>query len=228
MPSAWSWYAVPPEWPAVLQRLEQLERRCRELETRLIQLQSEWNDMKSNPPVHVEYHFDQLKVSRLEGTLHIGMSPKGESSVDAFELGPDGPPGAVGAAKAAGTAGEGDAGEEDREDDDEDGRIRHLQQEMSAYMDAQAPALLLQLCEKAGLQFDEKHRRLIVADVKHQVGPRVHYYCKTTPLPAGASAEQRAQWARLVLDKTKRDVQAAFEAYLRRPQPPAPKGGSEL
>ena len=46
-------------------------------------------ELTEKPPVNIEridYHFDQLKIERLEGTLNIGLNPSDLQNMDEFRI----------------------------------------------------------------------------------------------------------------------------------------------
>ncbi|ENH95653.1 spore germination protein GerPC [Gracilibacillus halophilus YIM-C55.5] len=63
------------------QHIHQLQQHIHSLEQRIQQLETQ------QPSPHttvekLEYHFDQLKIDRLDGTLHIGITPEELSSMN--------------------------------------------------------------------------------------------------------------------------------------------------
>jgi spore germination protein PC len=157
--------------------------------------------LKNKPPVHVEYHFDQLKVSRLEGTLNIGLTPQGVQSMEDLDLPV---PGTWTSASAPVPGAQDEAMQ----------RIRGLQTEAAEDVDRNLPAALRRLADQMKAPIDEPHIRLIVDDIKKQLNSRVQYYARTLPYPEQGSEEERTGWSRTVLDKTKRDVEIAISQYL--------------
>ncbi|WP_181349182.1 spore germination protein GerPC [Thalassobacillus sp. CUG 92003] len=69
--------------------IEQLMRQMNEQQQQIKQLSTQLESLKdSQQPKTViekiEYHFDQLKIESLEGTLHIGLSPQDLEQMDDF------------------------------------------------------------------------------------------------------------------------------------------------
>lgn len=65
------------------------QERIAKLEAEQQKLRTELDQLKGQKRTHVEkieYKFDQLKVERLEGTLHIGVSPEGSGSIEELAL----------------------------------------------------------------------------------------------------------------------------------------------
>ncbi|HAM79874.1 MAG TPA: hypothetical protein DCO80_03580 [Ornithinibacillus sp.] len=61
------------------QQIKLLEERINELEKQI--------QANSGTSIdRIEYHFDQLKIERLEGTLHIGLSPQELANIDDLNI----------------------------------------------------------------------------------------------------------------------------------------------
>jgi len=213
MQNPYVWNGIPSpateDWSQWMQRLYQTELRLQQLTEKMQEVQKQLDEVKSKPPLHVEYHFDQLKVNRLEGTLNVGMSPPGMPGIESFET-PDP------------ACWKPDAGPVDESET----QLRGLQREMNAFMDQEAADALVSLERQYGIPLDEEHRRKVLQDVKNQINERVRYYAKTAPYPAQGTEEERQKWAASVKDKTKRDIQAAFSAYLYKLKGQTSKGAS--
>jgi len=203
--TGWDWVyppAVPPppDGPEPAHHLKRLEEAIRRLEERLHQAEKQLEELRARPPLHVEYHFDQLKVNELKGTLNVGLSPKGAQGIDMLDL-----PESLGAGGMWGETAQPFLG---------GGPIPGLQQEMQDYMDREGPVLLAELERQRGLTLDEAHRLRLIQDIKSQLNARVHYYGKTMPYPAAGSEEEKEEWRKSVTERTLRDVRTALGTYL--------------
>jgi spore germination protein PC len=185
------------DWNQWIQRLYQSEFKLYQMTDQLANLQKQLDDIKNKPPLHIEYHFDQLKVNRLEGTLNVGLSPQGIPGIESFET-PDPSCWKVTTDKP----------------EDDDVPIRNLQNDMAAYMIDNAANVLTSMEQQFGIQLDEDHRKRIIEDVKNQLNERVHYYAKTNPYPSKGTDEERQKWNGSIKEKTQRDIHGAFSAYL--------------
>jgi spore germination protein PC len=125
------------------------------------------------------------------------LSPQGVQGIDAFETPPVSWQSVPGADEA-----------------DKSPSIGTLQQQMLNYMDLEAPGVLRELENQYGVQLADEHRSRVLQDVKRQLKERVHYYAKTAPYPANGTEEEQRKWSLSVIEKTTRDVGAAFRAYL--------------
>lgn len=188
---------MPFDWQAMLERFRQLEHQLQQTSNQLESMRQEVAELKNKSPVHVEYHFDQLKVSRLEGTLHIGVTPQGLQSMEGVELP------SAGVWSSSGPA------------EDAERRIRGLQAEAAADVDRRLPDAVRKLAGQWQVPIDAAHMRAIVDDIKRQLDQRVHYYAKTIPFPELGTEEEQSYWSRAVLERTRRDVETAITQYLR-------------
>ncbi|SFA82015.1 spore germination protein PC [Lentibacillus halodurans] len=66
------------------QRIDEQDRTIRSLETRIQQLEN--NQQNQQTPERIEYHFDQLKIENLNGTLHIGAAPDDLNNIEDFSV----------------------------------------------------------------------------------------------------------------------------------------------
>lgn len=213
--TGWDWiypHATQPlpDGTDPAQRLFAAEEALRRLEERLQKAEKQLEELKARPPLNVEYHFDQLKVNELKGTLYVGLSPQGVQGIEALDL----PGGMWSATPDASSA---------------SGPIPQLQQDMLDYMDREGPELLTELEQERGLALDDTHRLRLITDIKNQLNARVHYYGKTTPYPAAGTEAEKQEWRKSVADRTIRDVRTALSTYLDtwKQNLSGPKGRSE-
>ncbi|MDG0789806.1 spore germination protein GerPC [Cohnella ginsengisoli] len=177
-------------------QIDNLRQQHAEAQSRIGEMQTRIEDLQRQPPVHVEYHFDQLKVSRLDGTLNIGISPNAKGDVDSFEV------------PATGTWQTPAAGSEGPES-----FIPRLLKQGREMFDQEAAADLAATAAKNGISFEASEIGRVTEDVKAQLGPRIQYYARTTPLPKESGEKALADWEREVIGKVRKDVRAAFENY---------------
>ncbi|WEK55573.1 MAG: spore germination protein GerPC [Candidatus Cohnella colombiensis] len=202
-PNPWQSYPFPPEQsaPQWQQRIVQIEQQLGQLSTQLKGMQDQLNELKNKPPLHVEYHFDQLKVNRLEGTLNVGISPQGMPSIDSLE-----------------TPNTNQMQDVAELDNDTEQPLRIVQQEMSTYMQSQAPNILIDLEQQYQITLDRDERTRVINDVNKQLEGRVRYYATMSTYPSQGTNEERQQWSRSIKEKTIRDVHGAFSTYLSKQQ----------
>ncbi|MBB6673402.1 spore germination protein GerPC [Cohnella nanjingensis] len=207
--STWPWPQGPTDWKDIVWQLQLTEQRLQTALAQIDAMQRQLDDLQKKPPIHVEYHFDQLKVSRLDGTLNIGLTPQGQQGdVDSFETPVPGmwnPPA--------------------QPQDEMADQIGTLQQQALAFMDQDAQAELERLSAQHQTPLEREQAQAVIQDVKAQLRARVHHYARTSPFPQTGRDEEKIQWRDGILQKTKRDVLSAFDAYLRTRKGPNPEGG---
>src|SRR5690606_6512155 len=74
-----------PDGTDLERRLSRAEQTLNRLSERLEQVERQLEEFRNKTPMHIEYHFDQLKVNELKGTLNVGLSPQGAQGIDSFE-----------------------------------------------------------------------------------------------------------------------------------------------
>ncbi|MBW5446810.1 hypothetical protein GE107_12125 [Cohnella sp. CFH 77786] len=198
MSAVYNWPYPFPDGPEIAQRLAQAEQTIRQLTDRIGQLERQLEELRNKPSLHVAYHFDQLKVNELKGTLNVGLSPQGVQGIDSFETPFTGNWQVTNGMTA----------------DEAAQPIGQLQQQMLDYMDREGPGVLFGLEQKYGVSLGEDHRQRVLNDVKTQLKDRVHYYAKTSPYPAVGTEEERRLWGQSVIDKTTKDVGIALTTYV--------------
>ncbi|MFC5467919.1 spore germination protein GerPC [Cohnella suwonensis] len=207
-------YVYPQDWPSLLQRLIMTETALQRVTNQVAGMQKRIDELSAKQPVHIEYHFDQLKVNRLEGTLNVGISPQGIQDIEQLST-PDPSCFQVNSVPSD------NANEKDEPPDE---LIKDLQRTALEEMGANGESALLEMERQFEYPLGAEHRRRVVEDVENQVGGRVHYYARKTKYPASGTDEEKRKWREDVLGKTRADVKAAFSDYLnkqKRQQPSA-------
>lgn len=203
---AWS-YEVQLKLKAHEELIEKLECTVKELCEQVKKLEAK-------PTYTIEslqYNFDQLKVETLEGTLNIGMSapelggieqgdePNGEDSVGQLSVGP----GNVFPAASSGMTPPG-------------APFQDVMGRLNRFLDEEAQQYLLHCEQEMGLPLDPYHRRIIIEDIRKQMPTRIQYYVTLQQKEAGAGMPYPDLVADRVFAKTKRDAEAAMNAYMTR------------
>src|SRR5699024_7941328 len=66
------------------QHIRQQDNKIKQLEFRLREMEENDQDRPNTTIEKIEYNFDQLKIERLDGTLHIGLTPSDPENIDDF------------------------------------------------------------------------------------------------------------------------------------------------
>jgi spore germination protein PC len=206
----------------VQHKLKEQHEQITKLETQIAALCEQVKILESRPAYNIEsieYHFDQLKVERLDGTLNIGMTAPGAGD-DSFpgsieQLAVPKPQVFPSAAPSI---------------TPQAGPYTDIYTEMNRYLDSEAQQRLLAYENELGIPLDPYHRRIIIEDVRKQVPTRIQYYLNYLQQSEGKSDGEQAannteSIVSSVLAKTIRDADAALLAYMRQLQSGNPSSG---
>lgn len=172
----------------IYKRLSGQQQKIVELERQMASLKEEIAALEKDPKT-VEYHFDQLKIERLEGTLNIGLTPKGGSdvledfSVNGENVDPHG------------------ARPETLED---------IRRKVSEYMDGKAWDDLKQIEQQLDYPLDDPYRRFIFQDIQKQIEPRIRHYVQAL------SEQQDGDIVQTVTDKVNNDIYEGVKEFIEK------------
>ncbi len=179
--------------------------KIRELEDQIKKLKKQVKEISSKPQT-VEYKFDQLKVEKLEGTLHIGLGHSAESKdlIEQFNIGHN-------TVQMPGRM---------KRSTIENPNYREMIQVMDDFFAKEAPAYLKSLENKINVPLDETYRIFILEDVQRQVPGRIkHYLTKYEP------KDERGR--RDIIQKTKEDIYRGIETFIVHLRDSKSNGGDE-
>ncbi|CAG7621746.1 spore germination protein GerPC [Paenibacillus allorhizosphaerae] len=170
--------------------------RIRMLETRLNQLAQEVETLKSQRAVHIdriEYNFDQLKVDTLEGTLNVGLSPAGlgDKSLDDLSVG----------------------GQLIRTNTAKSEAYARIYAAVDEYLNTQGPEELEQFENQYQIQLGDSFRKLMIEDLRRQIGERIKYYMQHLIDPNQMELTQEQEQG--ITARVKADIREGMVAYIR-------------
>lgn len=192
----------------------------------------------------IEYQFDQLKVEKLEGALHIGISPPGMKdlmnqwqggSKEAFDVQWADAAGASGAAPA-GNGNNGDSGDSgpfpggaviQPAGPGGGGEVRGTEappmadaepyRSVDRFMTDEVPRVIDHYAKAFRLPLDSDYRTLMTRSLRGQIGERLNYYLSL----AGGEVESAGPInLEQIADKVKRDVETAIRTHLEEMRKP--------
>ncbi|GIP33774.1 spore germination protein GerPC [Paenibacillus sp. J2TS4] len=162
------------------------------MEQVLLEMREDIRELKNYKRTNVEkieYHFDQLKVEKLEGTLNIGLNPNGKEIEDLV------------------IPQKGEVSEEQG-----DLFFPRLKEQLDRYIDQEIPREIRWFESNYGIELSEEFRHAIVEDIRNQVGPRIIVYMKK--LRSEAADEGAVE--KDILERVKRDIRIAIEQYFNK------------
>ncbi len=223
----------------VAKRLRQQHEQIECLEKQVAAMQEQLNQLNAKPTYNIEsiaYHFDQLKVEKLDGTLNIGMTAPGSDNpcypgnIEQLAIGKQqqvqkpvfkqavqqqqssGQSAAVpdfnSAAAAYPSAASGIT--------PPDHMFTDIFARMSDYLNSEAMQTINDCEASLGLQLDPHHKNNVIEDIRRQLPGRIHYYMQQ--LQQSDNKDVLA-FPDLITDqviaKTKRDAASALQTYMQ-------------
>jgi spore germination protein PC len=187
------------------QKIEEQKERLASLEKKVKELQTQMRQVIQKPQT-ISYHFEQLRIDTLEGTLHIGMGHSAESKdfIEQFNVGQN-------TVQTPEAQKQGVLVNED---------YREMIKSMDDFFVNEAPVYLKSLETKTNIQLDDTYRIFILDDVHRQVPGRIkHYLTKYKP------ADERGK--NEILQRTKEDIYRGIETFIAHLRDSKSTGGSE-
>ncbi|GLX69128.1 spore germination protein GerPC [Paenibacillus glycanilyticus] len=179
------------------------------LEQQLAVLSEQLKQLENKPTYHIEkleYHFDQLKVEKLEGTLNIGMTPpgmpNGDGDIEQLSVPPQKPN--VYPAAASGLTPPSEP-------------YADVRAKADRYLTLEGVQKLIALETEYGVDLDPYHRRMVLEDIRKQLPSRIHFYMelKSEEQESDSGETQTEQQRKeMILSKTIRDADAAMQRYV--------------
>lgn len=174
------------------------KERLIRMEQSIQQLQEDVRFMHDKTGTHVEkieYHFDQLKVEKLEGTLNIGITPQSSGTIeqvltDQYHA-------------------------EDVPIKPESSAIySNITRRVHRYLDHEAAQDCKIIEKEYGKKLDTDHRKMMIEDVKRQVDERIKEYLQRQSAPDKQSARNELEDD--VTDWVKRDIRLSLQNYIKK------------
>lgn len=164
-----------------------------ELEQKTDQLQKDMEQLSKQRPMSIdkiEYKFDQLKIEKLEGSLHIGVAPVGDKTIEDFNVNgkPIEPP-------------------MYRVD-----LFMRIQERIDRYLNEDCLNYIRELEGNYQIILGQDYRSMVIQDVRSQVSSRIETYLKDTP--AGGSQRQD-EIENHIVEKVISDIRTAIDRHLQ-------------
>lgn len=178
------------------------EEKLKGLADKVDAMEKELDELKKNGTVHVdkiEYKFDQLKVDKLEGTLHIGITPDVGKSIDDLVVNQQ-------------TV---DLTTDPAQQEQQEQPYMDIRASIDHYLRSELPQSLEALESRHGFPLGPEYRQMIVDDIERQVDSRIRHYLGENGAEQLNSAENRADMLAAVTDKVKRDIRSAIDRHFQ-------------
>lgn len=177
-------------------QLKRHEEKLAKLEKAHADVMKTIETLKNQPPINVEridYHFDQLKIERLDGTLNIGLNPQDLQEMDEFSI----------------------PTPHFRKEQSEKSKVQlnQLQDKFNTYLEKELPLFIEKAKKEMGLELDESYAAFIQEDIRRQLPERLAFYSqKLAKTRRNLSVNEEEQE---IYQMTIHDIQQAIYAFLR-------------
>ncbi|KIQ95710.1 putative spore germination protein gerPC [Anoxybacillus thermarum] len=169
------------------------QQKMQSLEQAIHVLQQQYEQLKKKPRTtieKIEYHFDQLKVETLEGTLNIGLNPAtfGEDTIENFAVPksqtiiPQPTP-----------------------------LFRNIQTAVHSYLQEEGEHIIARVEQTYERSLDPAYRQFILQDIARQIDDRIHFYLRQY----GESETENEQLQQNIIAYLKRDIEHSIETFLK-------------
>lgn len=168
--------------------------KIQQLEKQLQDIQSEVDDLKNNKATSIgpiNYHFEQLKIEKLEGTLNIGITPSEGNNLDEAM---------VNGQTISSQQGRAIAGSE------------RIHSEVTRYLKEEVPNHFKQLEKERNLSIDERYIQMVTQDLENQMEGRIKEYLKQ--LTTEEDAQLNEEQVSLITQQVQRDIDSAIKQYI--------------
>lgn len=168
--------------------IKKQDKRIHDLSIRVNQLESEQKNIPSNTTIEkLEYHFDQLKIERMDGTLHIGFSPEDLANVEEFSV-------------------------PLQQREKQLNQPQPLLAQLNAYIYQVGPTLLDQMAREANRPIDETKKNLIIQDIRKQLAERISFYSKEADKQ---QIQQKNSREKFIFNKIKEEIDYGLREYFK-------------
>lgn len=144
----------------------------------------------------VNYHFDLLKIEKLEGTLNIGMTPSDGKTLEDVTV-------------------NGQSVEQIQRNPKQAFMLTHIQETVFRYLEDEIPDMIEGIGNKHGIQLDHQYVRMIVQDIRNQLDNRIEIYLEQfhsdQKEPVNELAVQNT-----IIEQVKRDIETAVKQHIER------------
>lgn len=185
------------------QTLQSQQEQLASLQNHIVQLTQDLTQLKNAKPINIEkieYHFDQLKVETLEGTLNIGLTPSTISDqVDELS---------VNGKEITGGLSEGTPEHPPKTEP-----LHPLMSRIEKYLAEGFYDDIARIAERYQVPIDPEFYPMIMEDIQKQIEPRIRHYLKQQNTLL--SNESRSESEERIYAQTKQDIRVAIENFIR-------------
>jgi spore germination protein PC len=187
-----------PNWTKYMydihEYIRQQETVIETLMKRVNQLEENLQNAKSNKIEKIEYHFDQLKIERLDGTLHIGLSPQDLANLEDTNF--------INQANL----------NQANSPNYSPPFKQTIQAELSAYLQQTGPSIIHQLAVEHNVRLDDGYPSILIQDIEKQLPGRIAFYENEAYQKKIHTQEELHAF---ITDKIKAEIHQSLKNYMQ-------------
>ncbi|MFC7680246.1 spore germination protein GerPC [Paenibacillus sp. GCM10028914] len=188
----------PYYFQQLYQEMKAQSEKIERLEQFLQEIRKDVNAMMDKSQTHIErleYHFDLLKIEKLEGTLNIGMSPSStEKSLEDITV-------------------NGQNLQEIQTDPNRAILLSNIQESVNLYLNRDISQRIKKTAEESNKQVDSKYTEMIIQDLRNQIDERIILYLDQL---LADKTMNKTQIQNKVIELVKRDIDIAVQQHVER------------
>jgi len=173
------------------EKIRLLEKQLQDLQCEVVSIKN--NNIASIGPIN--YHFEQLKIEKLEGTLNIGITPNEGNNLDEAMI--NGKP----------------IGEQEGVTPTATALSDKIRPEILKYVQEEVPSQFSRLEKEQNLSIDEQYIQMVTQDLLNQMDGRINEYVSQLPA-AGEGRGYTEEESASIVEQIKRDIVTAVERHL--------------
>ncbi|MFB1050056.1 spore germination protein GerPC [Paraliobacillus sp. JSM ZJ581] len=168
--------------------IKKQDKLIRDLSIRINELESQQKNVPSHTTIEkLEYHFDQLKIERMDGTLHIGFTPEDLANVEDFSV-------------------------PLKQQERRLNQPHPLLSQLEEYIYQVGPTLLDQMSKDVNRPIDETKKNLIIQDICKQLSERIAFYNKEADKQ---QIQQKNNREKFIFNKIKEEIDYGLREYFK-------------
>ncbi|WP_099157234.1 spore germination protein GerPC [Virgibacillus ndiopensis] len=172
------------------QYIQKQDQEINQLKSRVTQLEQDIRDKNTNTIEKIEYHFDQLKIENLDGTLHIGLSPSDLANIEDLGVPKENQPNYQPPMK------------------------QQLQSDLSQYLQQTGPSMIRDLATQYNKPVDNAFQSMLLDDIEKQLPHRIAFYEQEAKNKRGMRSEESLQT--YITDQIKNEIYQSLLKYMQK------------
>lgn len=174
---------------SLIEKIGQLEQTVKQLQTDIEALKKRGQTNIDK----IEYHFDQLKIEKLEGTLNIGITPNDGKKIEDFAV-------------------DGQTLDQLNMDSQQTELFQNIQQQVDHYLQTEVPNQLESYKRNHQILIGNQYADLIIEDIRRQIDERIRYYIREISGQDKQSDDNALKLA--VIEHMKQDIDLALKQHM--------------